>query len=610
MEQNKRSFFSELLVELRQVWSAVTFGLSGIGPWLRNLLRQLRQSRTDYVVMPLGGALPERPSPPRGFLQRRLLPLPDPPLSMAHLNRRLQVVADAGNVRGVVFVLQGLTAGLATCQSLRRAMERLQAAGKEVVVFTPYLDLSHYYIAAAADRIVVPPAARFELLGLRIESVFLKDALTRLGIEADVVQISPFKTAFNELSESQMTPEQEQQLNWILDDAYEQITAAIAQDRHLEAERLREIIDGAPYTAEAAQAAGLIDDIAYEDTLAELLAPAGRGAGEGQPEPGPQGNGDRPVVKARPARARLSPWPEARAILLEKRRRPTRKYIGVVSLQGAIIMGASRRSPLPIPLFAGPASGEATLSNLIRRAEKNSRLAALVIQMDSGGGSALASDLIWRQVRRLANHLPVVAYMGDTAASGAYYVAAAARRIVAQPMTLTGSIGVVTVHVSTGGLFKKLDVNRVGLQRGKHADLNSDLAPLSEEGRQIIRDEIEDSYGRFLDIVAAGRDLDRETLDGICAGRVWTGRQAREHGLVDQHGDFLDAVAAAAELAGLVVDDQHEVPVYDLFADSAALVLPEPFAEPAELLKLLSPDRLAEMAGRPLYVMPVNITLR
>jgi protease-4 len=610
MKQNNPSFVSELLAELRQVWSAVTFGLTGIGVWFRNLLRYLRRSRTDYVVIPLGGALPERPGPPRGFLQRRLLPLPGPPLSMAALNHRLRAVADAGNVRGVVFVFQGLTVGLATCQSLRRAIERLRAAGKEVVVFTPYLDLTHYYIAAAANRIIVPPAARFELLGLRVESVFLKDALGRLGIQADVVQISPFKTAFNELGESQMTPEQEQQLNWILDDGYEQITDAIAADRHLEAARLRELVDGAPYTAEAARAAGLIDDIAYEDTLPELLAPTDPDSSAGQADRSPDENGDRPAPQKSRPRAMFSSWPEARAIMLEKRRRPARKAIGVISLQGAITMGPSRRSPLPIPWFSGPASGERTLSNLLRRAEKNRRLAAVIIQMDSGGGSALASDIIWRQLRRLANKLPVVAYMGDTAASGAYYIAAAARHIVAQPMTLTGSIGVITLRLSTGGLFEKLDINRVSLQRGRHADLNSDLAPLTEEERQILWDEVTDSYGRFLDIVAAGRDLARDSLDEICAGRVWTGRQARQHGLVDQHGDFQDAVAAAAELAGLAVDDQTEVPVYDLYSDGASLVLPEPFEEPAELLKLLSPVRLEELAGRTMFIMPVKITLR
>jgi protease-4 len=613
MDKDNSSFFSELLVELRQVWSGFTFGLSGIGVGGRNLMRRLRDRRTDYVVLPLGGSLPERSGPPRGFWQRRL-PLPPQPLTMAQLNLRLQAIADAGNVKGVLFVFQGLGIGLASCQALRQAIKRLQAAGKEAVVFTPYLDLVHYYAASAAGRIVVPPVARFEMLGLRIESVFLKDALDRLGVKADVVQISPFKTAYNELSQSEMPPEQEQQLTWLLDDVYEQITGDIARDRGLEPERLKELIDTAPHSPAEARAAGLIDDIAYEDTLQFLLAaPKGKGVDSETPADEAQDDVQTGPAKARP-KVQLSSWNDARRIMLEKRRRPAGKYIGVVSLAGAITMGASRSTPLPIPipipLFSANTSGEGTLSGLLRRAEKDRRMAALIVHIDSGGGSALASDLIWRQLQRIAQRVPVVAYMGNTAASGGYYVAAAARRIVSQPLTLTGSIGVVTVHMSTGGFFEKLDVNRVALQRGRRAHLTSDLAPLSEEERQVLWTEIDDTYQRFLQIVASGRGLDQATLDPICQGRVWTGRQALEKGLIDQHGDFHDAVSAAASLAGLPMDDLNNVRVYDLYAAGATHVLPKPLEEPAEFLQVLFPNWLAQFSGKPSLMMPVRITFK
>jgi protease-4 len=605
-EKANRSFVSELIRELQQVWTAASNSLADLGIWFRNRVRQLRRLETDYVIIPLSGSLPERSGPPRSFLQRRL-PLPEPPLTMEVLNRRCRALADADNVKGIVFNFQGLTIGFATAQNVRRTIERLRAAGKDTVVFTPYLDLSHYYIASAADRIVIPPASRFEVVGMRVETMFLKDALGRIGVEADVIQISPFKTAYNELGESHITPEQEEQLNWILDDVYQQITEAIAHNRRLEPAKLRDLIDGAPHSAEAALSAGLVDDIAYEDTLAYLLAGGNGHPDEAKPANGAGDEGELPAVDKPTAKARLNTWSEAQSILLEKRRRLSRKYVAVVTLEGLITMGPSRNSPLRIPLLSGTTSGERTLSNLLRRAEKDRRMAALILHIDSGGGSALASDLIWRQVQRIGKQIPVVTYMGDTAASGGYYIAAASDRIVAQSLTLTGSIGVVTLHISTAGLFEKLAINRVLLKRGERANITSDIAPLSDEERQILWTEITDSYQRFLEVVAAGRDLALDSLDEICEGRVWTGRQALENKLIDSHGDFEDAVAIAADLAGLTYDDLYEVPVHNLHAGDSGHVLPKSFEESGELLKLLFAEQIEKSSSKPMFVLPVSI---
>ncbi len=607
--QANTTFFGELTSELRQIWQTVSFGLARAGAGFRNHMRRLRRLEIDYVVIPLSGSLPERSGPPRGFLQRRL-PLPPPPFSMEMLNYQLQVIADAENVKGVVFVFQGLTAGLATLQNLRRAMQRVKEAGKRTVVFTPYLDLAHYLAATEADQIVVPPMTRFEVLGMRSETIFLKDALGRLGIEADVVQISPFKTAYNELGESDITPEQEQQLNWILDDAYDQITAAIAAGRGLAVVEIRDLIDQAPMPAEKAMAAGLVDHIAYEDALSHWLGAKSQEVNAAESTAnGHEELGDEDPRLAHP-RARLATWSAARSALLEKPRRPSRKYIGVVSLVGRIGMGASRSSPLPIPWLGGAVSGERTMSTLLRRAEKDQRLAALIIRVDSGGGSALASDLIWRQVHRIAKRIPVVAYMGNIAASGGYYVAAAGQYIMSQPLTLTGSIGVVTVHISTQGLFEQLSVKRVALQRGEKANLNSDMAPLSEEERQLLWSEVADTYERFKSIVAEGREIPLDELDEICEGRVWTGHQAREKKLVDGHGDFVDAIKKAAEKAGLPIDDHSYVPVYNLHPDGGQHVLPKPLDEPEALLKTLSREQLAQYLDKPLLILPVKITFR
>jgi protease-4 len=203
VQAQRANFTKELGRELRQLDQSLDNGWSNVLLAMRNGLRRLRGARLDYVVMPVGGPLPERDGPPRSFIERRL-PLPADPLSLQRLNARLRAVADADNVRGVVFIFREFHAGLATLQNFRAAVARLRASGKKAIVYTPYLDLPHYYAATAADRIIAPPGARFEVLGLYTEIDFLKDALARVGLQADVIQISPYKTAFDRFSRSDL----------------------------------------------------------------------------------------------------------------------------------------------------------------------------------------------------------------------------------------------------------------------------------------------------------------------------------------------------------------------------------------------------------------------
>ncbi len=548
-------FWDELKKDLRASWLELRLGWRRAWAGLRNALRRARGERVDYVVLHLSGALPERSGPPRGFFQRRLLP-PEP-LSLQGLNARLRAIAEADNVRGVVFVLGQLSpGGLATLQNVRRSLERLRAAGKEAVVFTPYLDLTHYYVASAADRIVAPPSSQFELLGLRVETLFLKDALQRAGVEADIVQISPYKTAGNMFDRAEMTPEQHEQLTWLLDDNYDLITADIAAGRDLSPERVRALIDRAPLVAEEALEAGLLDALAYEDELPALLA---RENGDAGPATDEQDDD--------PPRARLLSWQRAAPLLLEQARLYLDRTIGVVSLEGMIVTGESQQPPvdLPLPFGSGLLAGHETINRTLRRAERNDRIAALIFHVDSGGGSALASDLIWRQLQQVARKKPVLVYMGNTAASGGYYVAAGAAQILCQPATVTGSIGVLAGRFNTDGLDEKLEVNRAVLQRGEHAHLYSDAGPLAPEERELFWRLIVHTYEQFLGVVAQGRGLEREALETIAGGRVWTGRQAHERGLVDGFGDFVDAVEAAVALAKLRPAPYERVAVADLY---------------------------------------------
>lgn len=565
---------------------------------LRNGLRRLRRARLDYVVMTLGGPLPERDAPPRRFYQR-FLPLPPPPLSLQTLNSRLRRIAEAGNVRGVLFIFTGFGAGLATLQNLRRAMLRLRAAGKEVIVFTTDLDLAHYYVATAADRIITPAGSTFNVLGLRSEAIFLKDALAQLGIYADIIQISPFKTAGNILGKAEITPEQQAQLDWLLDDNYDQITADMATGRGLSQAALQALIDHAPYTPQQALDHGLIDHIAYEDELAALLAPAGNGKSA------------KPAsAKQKPPLARLRPWSQARKSLREVPYRLPNRFIGVISLEGTIAPGPSRQSPIDLPIVGGATAGEETIVQLLRQATQMPGMAALILHVDSPGGVALSADLMWRELQQFAQHKPLLIYMGNIAASGGYYVAAAGHHIMSQPGTVTGSIGVITARLNSDGLYQKLHINRTVLTRGQRANLFSDHGPLDEAERQAFWDSILFTYDRFKALVAEGRGLPLASLDPICEGRVWTGRQALGHKLVDSHGDFVDALEQAAKMAGLPSGAGYRLPVLDLHPAGGERLLPQPYEATQELLHLLQGQHLRAWQGQPLLLLPYHLRWR
>ncbi|WP_420631641.1 signal peptide peptidase SppA [Candidatus Leptofilum sp.] len=610
--ESNNDFFTALGGELKQVWQEIGNGWRQTAVSLRNGFRKLRQAEIDYVVVEVGGAMPERAEPPRSFFQRQL-PLPEPALSVEQLNRRLSRIADADNVRGLLLICTGISSGSATIQNIRRSLVRLKEAGKTVVVYTPYLDLRHYYLATVADRIIVPPSASFEAYGLHSEVSFLKPALEKVGIGVEAVQISPYKSAPNTFIKEDITPEQQEQMEWLLDDLYDQITAAFADGRSLTQAKIQDLMNQVPMTAEAALAVGLVDDVAYQDELEALLAAPNEAEAEGEAEP------EQPETESEDeseednsdetAKATLLDWEKASRLLTEKVRKRSRKFIGVISLEGAIMMGSSQNPPidLPIPLVGGATAGEQTLVYLLRQAEQLDNMAGLIFHVDSPGGSALASDLIGREIQRLQQKMPVLVYMGNTAASGGYYVSAYANHIMSQTLTITGSIGVFALRLHAQALYNKVGINRVGLDRGNRANLFNGMAPLSDEERAAFHNSIVETYQQFKQVVSTGRDLPYDELDEICNGRVWTGRQALAHKLVDSHGDFADAVTKLAELAELPDPASHDIPVLNLFAKNTRYVTPQPFEIGETIANLLAPSRLEAFNNKPLFLLPYSI---
>ncbi|MDQ4105887.1 MAG: signal peptide peptidase SppA, partial [Actinomycetota bacterium] len=252
--------------------------------------------------------------------------------------------------------------------------------------------------------------------------------------------------------------------------------------------------------------------------------------------------------------ANVAEWERARGSLRVPYRKSPRWRVGVVRLSGTIVRGRSRKLPVPLPLFGREQAGSESVVAALRMAEKNRRVSAVLFHVDSRGGDSLASDLIWREVERIDAKKPVVVLMGEAAASGGYYVSAAASHIVARRNTVTGSIGVISLRPTAATLYGKLGVNPVAVERGAHSGLADPSRPLSEEEAEVLRKQVQTDYGEFKDRVLRGRDLDRERLEGVAGGQVWTGVEAREHGLVDETGNYRAALRKARELGGIRED--------------------------------------------------------
>lgn len=488
----------------------------------RNAWVRLAGRPPEYVALEVSGSLPEF-EPRVGLLQRRLRPGPVAP-SLERLRACLARISSDGRTRGVMLRLRALDAGWASLEELRRELLAFRERGGRVVAYLlDPVDSRSYYLACAADEILATPLATIAVTGLRSRVNFLKDALGRVGLEAEVIAVSPYKSAGDPYVRNDFSREAREQAERLLDRRYEELVWAISRGRDLTLEEARARIDGAPYAAPEALGRGLLDAVCYEDELPERL-----GGGE--------------------ERVRISEWEAARRSLRVPYRRSARRRVGLVSLSGTIVRGRSRRLPVPLPLVGAEQAGSDTVVAALRRAEKTRRVAAILFHVESPGGDALASDLIWREVERLRATKPVVVLMGNVAASGGYYVSAAANHVVARSGTLTGSIGVLSIRPVASGLYERIGVHPAAVQRGARAGLlDFSRRPTADELR-VLRDQIAFTYDQFKDRVARGRDLNATDLEGMAAGRVWTGAEALDLGLADEVGGFEEALRKAREL--------------------------------------------------------------
>jgi protease-4 len=467
-----------------------------------------------------------------------------------HLHRiieRLDKAAADQRVKGVVLSIESPDLGRARADELRAAIARLRKAGKPVAAYLVGSAPVHYMVALACDTITMPPAATLEITGVRTEVMFFKDLFDSLGLKAEILQVGEFKGAGEPLTRSSMSPQLREQYESFVGDLFEQLVERIAAERRLAPERVRELIDTGVFTPDAASEAGLIDAVGYEDEVAAAVAKKIELA-----EPKIVRNyAERKMDNDFSGLGGLVKLVEMFSGQKQAAASGKGKQIAIVHVTGEIAEGKGRDD-----LLAGAAAGSDTVIKAIREAAKDDDVAAIVLRIDSPGGSALASDLIWREAERTKK--PVVASLSDTAASGGYYIAVAADKIVAAPGTLTGSIGVVGGKVAVGGALDRYGVHTDVVSKGKNAGWLSMQSPFTAAEREVFLGTMKDVYRLFTSKVAAGRKLDMEKIEKLAEGRVFTGRMAKEAGLVDRLGTLDDAIDEAKALAGLAADEEIE----------------------------------------------------
>ena len=430
-------------------------------------------------------------------------------------------------------------------QEIRDAVLDFRKSGKRISAYLEYAGDREYYLASAAEKIYLVPSGSLDVTGVATYEVFLKGSLDKLGAEADFEKIGDYKTAPNQLTQTTFTPPHREMTESLTRDMYEQLVRAIADSRRKKVEDVRALIDEGPFLARDAQRVGLVDALAYEDQLDDHGAVSKSGTVEGESY----------------GRARRS---------MSARGAPR---IAVIYISGIINSGDSGFDPLN-----GDVAGSTQLVKAIRSARADDDVKAIVVRVDSPGGSSIASDVIWRELMVTKDEKPsrpLVASMSDLAASGGYYVAMAAPQIVAQPATLTGSIGIYGGKFVMGGTYDKFGANIESVIIGRNAGLESPDRRFTDSERQKLREQIRDFYNGFIQKVAASRKIPVARVDQLAQGRVWTGSQAREIGLIDALGGLDRAIALAKERAGISPETEVEIVSYPARRTLAEMLIEE-----------------------------------
>lgn len=499
--------------------NSIVHGIQSAAVNIINLQRENTPAKMDYIQFNLPQKMEQLPEN-RNIIQQQLVG--KAPLSLVEFEESLDRIANDSRPKGVILYIRGFAMSLADLQSLRDSILRFRKRGKQVLAFAQTYGMAEYFIASAADKIILQPGGDLMTVGLMRAQNFLKESLDAMGLQADSVAITPYKGAGDTFTRTKPSKEGEAQFNWLLDSQYQILVSGIAEGRNLTHDEVREMVNNAPYIGTGAVENGYVDAMVNEEALVSHLEV------------------DNIVL-----------WQQADNVLPLKMPRDASNYIAVLRVAGAIVPGESQNPPveLPIPIVGGERMGDITVVQQVRNLMKDERCAALVLYVDSGGGSATASEAMASALDEFGKKKPIVVYMGSVAASGGYYIATPADYIIAQSGTITGSIGVINLKLVNNDMLKKLKFNPFYYQRGDNADIFASNSAFTKAQRAKVREGIEYIYEVFINRVAESRKMKPEEVDKIAGGRVWTGEQALANGLVDENGGLYEAIQKARELA-------------------------------------------------------------
>jgi protease-4 len=511
---------------------------------LAGQFQKLRQRRTGPLILELDltDGIAEGPptDPLTALLTIRRMRLPD-------LLEGLKRAAGDDRVRALVVKVGGSRIGLAKIQELREAITEFRRSGKLAVAWAEtFGDFVRgnlpYYLATGFDRVYLQPSGTLGVTGVAVEQVFLHDALEKLGVDFQSAKRHEYKSAADQLTETGFTGPAREAAQRLTESVSEQLTTAIADGRHKTEEEARGLLQRGPFLAQQALDDGLIDGLYYRDEVYDQLRKeAGLDATL--------------LYLQRYQRTHALTDLPRRAAALQKNQHE--RFVAMIYAHGAIKHGRSGRGAGP----GGGAMGSDTVAAALRAAVADERARAIVLRVNSPGGSYTASDVIWREVvRARAAGKPVVVSMGDVAASGGYFISAPADVIVAQPGTITGSIGVILGKPVLREMFGRTGVRTDTVAEGENATMFSSSRPFSEDEWERINVWLDAVYRDFTQKVASGRRLSPDRVHELARGRVWTGADAVENGLADETGGMSDAIAVARKRAGL--KDDAPVRVY------------------------------------------------
>lgn len=505
------------------------FDFQEIGAWNRFLVKLKMLIAFPWERVRKGSVLTMKL---RGQISDQLKSRFSSGLSLPQICENFIKAAYDPRISGIYLHIDGLNCGWAKVEEIRRHIFNFKKSGKFVVAYLPACREKEYYLASACDDLYLPPTAYFSFYGFTVQAAFLAGVFENVGIQPDVQRIGIYKSAGDQLTRKSMSKENCEMLTAILDNIYGNWLDKVSSTKGKKIEDMKNFINEGVYKVERLKEEGLITNMHYDDEVISML----------KEKVGVQKDKVLPMVD-------YSKYSRVRNWTLGLT--GGRDLIAIIRASGSI-----SRVKSPLSLSGSGIIGEQLIEK-IRQARESKKYKAAIIRIDSPGGDALASDLMWREIRLLAESKPVIASMSDVAASGGYYMAMAADTIVAENLTLTGSIGVVTGKFSLGKLYEKIGFNKEIISRGKYAELlAADQRPLRPDEAELFAKSAQNAYEQFRDKAAFSRSMPVDKMEEVAQGRVWTGQDAASRGLVDAIGGFSRAVAIAKQKANIPQDRQ------------------------------------------------------